>query len=47
MPYPNVTSLFKYREISENSIEGLRNENIWVATPRSFNDPFELEDSGP
>ena len=41
MPYPAVTSLYKYRQISENSLESLLNEKLWVAQPSSFNDPFD------
>ncbi|HYJ87534.1 MAG TPA: DUF2971 domain-containing protein [Pyrinomonadaceae bacterium] len=41
MRYPNITSLFKYRTINPQTLEAMRNRKVWVASPNSFNDPFD------
>ncbi len=41
MEYPKVTHLYKYREYNTNSLSILINKKIWLATPDSFNDPFD------
>lgn len=41
MHYSNITSLFKYRTINQDTLEALRKQKIWVASPSSFNDPFD------
>jgi len=34
-------SIFKYREVNVNSIKNLENDTVWIADPRSFNDPYD------
>jgi Protein of unknown function (DUF2971) len=34
-------SIFKYRKVDLYSIENLRNEKIWLASPKDFNDPYD------
>jgi len=41
MEYPQVTHLYKYRGYNTNSLSILINKKIWLATPESFNDPFD------
>lgn len=41
MQNPHVRKLYKYRAFNERSLNMLRNEEIWAATPESFNDPFD------
>lgn len=41
MHHPKTTSLFKYRTINPDTREALRNQKIWVASPNSFDDPFD------
>ncbi|MHC4139792.1 MAG: DUF2971 domain-containing protein [Planctomycetota bacterium] len=41
MEYPEVKHLYKYYAYNENSLAVLINKKIWVATPESFNDPFD------
>lgn len=41
MDSKNVRKLYKYRTYSERSLNMLKNEVVWAATPESFNDPFD------
>lgn len=41
MPYPNITSLFKYRSVTDFSLDALERGQIWVSKPGAFNDPFD------
>lgn len=41
MEYPQVNHLYKYCAYNTNSLSILRNKKIWLATPESFNDPFD------
>ena len=41
MEYPLVTHLYKYRGYNTNSLSILINKKIWLATPETFNDPFD------
>lgn len=34
-------SIFKYREVNENSIRNLENDTVWLADPNNFNDPYD------
>ncbi|WP_213305999.1 DUF2971 domain-containing protein [Paraburkholderia sacchari] len=34
-------SIFKYRGVNENSLKNLRENTVWLADPRSFNDPYD------
>lgn len=38
---PSITSLYKYRAINDRTLESLRNHNLWISQPNSFNDPFD------
>lgn len=33
--------LYRYRSYSENSLESLKNNYLWMSSPLHFNDPFE------
>jgi hypothetical protein len=35
--------LYKYRGGTEKDLENLRTDNIWMAVPSEFNDPFDLK----
>ena len=35
--------IFKYTKISKNLYESLLNSELWFATPKSFNDPFDCK----
>lgn len=39
--FANPSSLFKYRALDIYSLFSLINNEIWLASPRSFNDPFD------
>lgn len=41
MHHLNITRLFKYRIINRDTREALRKQKIWVASPDSFDDPFD------
>jgi len=43
MKDPDVTSLFKYKSINEQTLQLLINMKIWLVKPQSFNDPFETK----
>lgn len=34
-------SIFKYREVNENSIKNLEEDTVWLADPNNFNDPYD------
>ncbi|MCO4863725.1 DUF2971 domain-containing protein [Cupriavidus sp. WGlv3] len=34
-------NLYKYREVNEHSINNLKSNTIWLADPRTFNDPYD------
>jgi len=38
---PEVTKLYKYREYNERALSMLENNQIFLAAPISFNDPFD------
>jgi len=35
------STLFKYRQINDNSINNLEQDTIWLSDPRNFNDPYD------
>lgn len=39
MTFPG--SLYKYRAFNAYSLSSLANQSIWLAKPKSFNDPFD------
>ena len=39
---PKITTLYKYREFSSNSLELLIENQIWVSCISKFNDPLEM-----
>jgi hypothetical protein len=40
--YENMpSSLFKYRQINEYSIDNLRNDTVWMTNAQNFNDPYD------
>ena len=39
--HPMPTSLFKYQTLSAYSLAALVNNTVWLAKPRTFNDPFD------
>lgn len=41
MNRPDLKHLYKYRAFNERSLSILINKEIWVASPESFNDPFD------
>ena len=41
MNNPEITSLYKYREYNQYSLQSLINSTAWFAKPLSFNDPFD------
>jgi len=41
MEYPQIKKLYKYYAYNEHSLKVLSNRQIWLADPRSFNDPFD------
>jgi len=41
MEYPQGNHLYKYRVYNTKSLSILINKKIWLATPESFNDPFD------
>lgn len=43
MEYPEVKHLYKYYAYNENSLSVLINKKIWLAKPKSFNDPFDSD----
>jgi len=43
MEYPEVAKLYKYRSVNEYSLAALKNYEVWIATPESFNDPFDCQ----
>lgn len=34
-------SIFKYREVNENSLKNLEEDTVWLADPSNFNDPYD------
>ena len=34
-------SIFKYREVNDNSLKNLEEDTIWLADPSNFNDPYD------
>lgn len=34
-------SLYKYRTVSEYSLDNFQNDTIWVDHPKNYNDPFD------
>ena len=34
-------SIFKYREVNENSLKNLLEDSVWLADPSNFNDPYD------
>ena len=38
-------NLYKYRQVSENSLNNLRNNTVWVDRPSNFNDIFEFNEN--
>lgn len=34
-------SVFKYREVNDHSLKNLEEDTVWLADPRSFNDPYD------
>ena len=47
MKHPNVTRLYKYRAFDERALNILRDQEVWMAGPESFNDPFDCALSPP
>lgn len=39
----NLTYLYKYRPIDKHTIEILINNELWFASPKTFNDPFDCK----
>jgi hypothetical protein len=39
--FKNAMSLFRFRDINSYTIDALRRDEIWAATPDSFNDPYD------
>lgn len=35
------TSIFKYRSVTESSLKNLQDGTVWLADPRSLNDPYD------
>ena len=34
-------SIFKYREVNDNSLKNLEEDTVWLADPSNFNDPYD------
>ncbi|EOU1594527.1 DUF2971 domain-containing protein [Clostridium perfringens] len=34
-------SLYKYKEVSENTLKMIKEGNIWASNPKEFNDPYD------
>lgn len=42
LKYENLpSSIFKYRDVNENSLKNLRDDTVWLADPRTLNDPYD------
>ncbi|BBQ03591.1 hypothetical protein BSFA1_87190 (plasmid) [Burkholderia sp. SFA1] len=42
LKYKNLPPrLFKYRSISDHSLKNLSDDTVWLADPRTFNDPYD------
>jgi Protein of unknown function (DUF2971) len=39
--FENPCSLFKYRAFDRNALQTLIDAKVWIAAPKSFNDPFD------
>ncbi|MHC4747926.1 MAG: hypothetical protein ACYS18_11535 [Planctomycetota bacterium] len=41
MEYPQIKKLYKYYAYNDHSLKVFTNRQVWLADPRSFNDPFD------
>lgn len=42
LKYRNLpSSIFKYRSVTESSIKNLEDGTVWLANPKSLNDPYD------
>jgi hypothetical protein len=39
--FENPCSLFKYRAFDRSALQSLIDNKVWLAIPKSFNDPFD------
>lgn len=46
LKYKNLPkSIFKYRSVNQNSLKNLRENTVWLADPKSMNDPYDCAHS--
>ena len=46
LKYRNLpSSIFKYRAVNENALKNLSDNTVWLAAPRSLNDPYDCTHS--
>lgn len=43
LKFNNIPTLYKYTPFNEHSLDILTNDQLWMSSPLSFNDPFDCE----
>jgi len=43
LKFNNIPTLYRYTSFDEHSLDILENDQLWMSSPMSFNDPFDCE----